>query len=64
MQADLEAHVGSVVKRATLADFETGRRLPSLRTLIAIADAFEVSVARLVLDPQTETAAIKALDGA
>ena len=29
-QVDLEAYVDEAVKRASIADFETGRRLPSL----------------------------------
>lgn len=50
-QADLEAHLDEAVKRATLSDFETGRCLPSLRTLQKIAQAFNEEPATLLLDP-------------
>ena len=50
-QVDLEAHLDDTIKRATLSDYETGRRLPSLRTLKKIADAFEVEAAELLLSP-------------
>ncbi|MBK8013662.1 MAG: helix-turn-helix transcriptional regulator [Deltaproteobacteria bacterium] len=50
-QIDLEAHLDERVKRATLSDFETGRRLPSVSVLMGIAEAFEVEPAALFLDP-------------
>lgn len=63
-QVDLEAHLDGHIKRASISDFETGRRLPSLRTLFRIAGAFEVELAELVLSPgehQRHRVAIAAL---
>ena len=51
-QVDLEAHLDRQVKRASLSDFETGRRIPSVRTLIAMASAFEVDLATMTLSPR------------
>jgi transcriptional regulator with XRE-family HTH domain len=50
-QVDLEAHLDERLKRATVSDFETGRRTPSLQALIRIAQALEVEPAALLLDP-------------
>lgn len=49
-QVDLEEHLDGMVKRATLSDYETGRELPSLRTIVKLAEAFEVDPAELLLN--------------
>ncbi len=49
-QIDLAAHVDNV-QRAMISDIETGRRNPSLKTLLRLAEVFEVPVACLFLDP-------------
>lgn len=64
-QVDLEAYVDERVKRATISDYETGRRLPSMPTLAALARAFEVEMVALLLDPNAELrhrAALAVLD--
>lgn len=49
-QVDLEAAIDSKVGRTTISNFETGVRLPSLRTLLCVAEAFDVELAVLLLD--------------
>lgn len=64
-QIDLEAHIDGTVKRATISNFETGARLPSLHTLLQLAKAFEVEPAALLLNPSAELKhriAVAALD--
>jgi transcriptional regulator with XRE-family HTH domain len=39
------------INRSAISDYETGRRLPTLRTLIGLAKAFNVDVCELLLDP-------------
>lgn len=51
-QVDLAAHLDGRVQRAMVSDIETARRHPSLATLLKLAEALEVPVAILFLDPQ------------
>lgn len=53
-QVDLEAHVDEIRSRSAISQFETGVCLPSLRTLQSIAEAFEVDIASLLLDPNED----------
>jgi transcriptional regulator with XRE-family HTH domain len=39
------------IGRKAISDYETGRRLPTMRTLVGIAEALKVDVAVLLLDP-------------
>lgn len=52
-QVDLAAHIDEHVQRTMISDLETGRRRPSLATLILIAQALDVPVAALFLDPSS-----------
>lgn len=62
-QHDLAAHLDGLAKQSALSHYETGRSLPSMRTLISIAAAFEVHPASLLLDPRepADEAAMAAL---
>lgn len=64
-QVDLQAHLDDHVSQAALSMYETGKALPSISTLAQLADAFEVPVASLVLDPaasEREGVALAVLD--
>ena len=53
-QVDLEAHLEGAVTRSTISYLETGRRLPSLRTLQQLADAFGVHPATFLVAPERD----------
>ncbi|MBI4821083.1 MAG: helix-turn-helix transcriptional regulator [Deltaproteobacteria bacterium] len=50
-QVDLEAHLEGAATRSSVSYLENGRIFPSRDTLHALARAFEVPAAALVLDP-------------
>lgn len=53
-QVDLEAHLDGALTRSTISYLETGSRLPSLRTLQLLADAFGVHPATFLLGPRED----------
>ena len=51
-QVDLSAHIDEFLTQPTLSYVENGSRLSSLRALLRIADAFEIDIAGLFLNPE------------
>lgn len=49
-QADVAAAVGEQFSRSAISNFETGARLPSLRTLLRLAETFDIELPLLLLD--------------
>lgn len=50
----MEAHVDGYLSQGSISHIETGQRLPSLRALWRLAQAFEVEPAALLLSPDGE----------
>lgn len=53
-QVELAAEAEEHIKRATVSDIETGRRMPSIETLEALGRALKVHPAALLLNPQED----------
>lgn len=51
-QLELATRMGGAVKRATISDFESGRRYPSLKTIARFASLFRVHPASLLVSAE------------